>query len=314
MSTQSDCKFCRTTPNAGEPSSCQTLEQAYEQTPERPCGCPWFDQEDRKRNPKSAVPESVRDAQCTLTSGSGANMVDRMTPEQVADWRDEGNCNAGAAAQCAQQTRMPDEEAMRRLSANELACYHWPEDTAEHRALRAAFMDGAAITPAQCAPQPSGERCECEGCDGSGVDNYHQTWPGTARCRYCNGTGTEPAVSCAAREALEKIASISGGFPAPEGERPIAGLVSFKRITEIARAAIATLPAAGGEASKREAEIVERCAAEARKVAVEMVNSLATPPNIRGLGPDDSHLRYGHKVAFIIETAIRASLSLRKDG
>jgi hypothetical protein len=31
-----------------------------------------------------------------------------------------------------------------RLSASELACYRWPEDTAEHRALRAAFMDGAA--------------------------------------------------------------------------------------------------------------------------------------------------------------------------
>lgn len=31
-----------------------------------------------------------------------------------------------------------------RLSASEAACYRWPEDTAEHRAMRAAFMDGAA--------------------------------------------------------------------------------------------------------------------------------------------------------------------------
>jgi hypothetical protein len=31
-----------------------------------------------------------------------------------------------------------------RLSASELACYCWPDDTAEHKALRAAFMDGAA--------------------------------------------------------------------------------------------------------------------------------------------------------------------------
>jgi hypothetical protein len=31
-----------------------------------------------------------------------------------------------------------------RLSASELACYRWPDDTAEHRMLRAAYMDGAA--------------------------------------------------------------------------------------------------------------------------------------------------------------------------
>jgi hypothetical protein len=30
------------------------------------------------------------------------------------------------------------------LSASELACYRWPEDTAEHRAMRSAFMEGAA--------------------------------------------------------------------------------------------------------------------------------------------------------------------------
>jgi len=39
----------------------------------------------------------------------------------------------------------PDEaQNMARLSASEVACYRWPEDTTEHRALRAAFMDGAA--------------------------------------------------------------------------------------------------------------------------------------------------------------------------
>jgi hypothetical protein len=42
---------------------------------------------------------------------------------------------------------MPD---MARLSASEVACYRWPEDTAEHRAMREAFCDGAAhIAPAQ---------------------------------------------------------------------------------------------------------------------------------------------------------------------
>lgn len=30
------------------------------------------------------------------------------------------------------------------VSASEVACYRWPEDTAEHSALRAAFVDGAA--------------------------------------------------------------------------------------------------------------------------------------------------------------------------
>ena len=33
---------------------------------------------------------------------------------------------------------------MARLSASEIACYKWPEDTREHKALRAAFMEGAA--------------------------------------------------------------------------------------------------------------------------------------------------------------------------
>lgn len=40
-------------------------------------------------------------------------------------------------------------EDMARLSASEYACYRWPEDTAEHRAMRAAFMDGAAHVAVQ---------------------------------------------------------------------------------------------------------------------------------------------------------------------
>jgi hypothetical protein len=36
------------------------------------------------------------------------------------------------------------QEDMARLSASEVACYRWPEDTAEDRAMRAAFCDGAA--------------------------------------------------------------------------------------------------------------------------------------------------------------------------
>ncbi len=39
---------------------------------------------------------------------------------------------------------VPLSEAMVRLSASEVACYRWPEDTVEHRALRAAYINGAA--------------------------------------------------------------------------------------------------------------------------------------------------------------------------
>lgn len=37
------------------------------------------------------------------------------------------------------------EATMRALSASEIACYKWPDDTPEHRALRAAYVE-AAIT------------------------------------------------------------------------------------------------------------------------------------------------------------------------
>lgn len=37
-------------------------------------------------------------------------------------------------------------EHMARLSASEVAGYRWPGDTVEHRAMRAAFLDGAAHT------------------------------------------------------------------------------------------------------------------------------------------------------------------------
>lgn len=33
---------------------------------------------------------------------------------------------------------------MQAFSASEAACYQWPEDTAEHKALRAAYIGGAA--------------------------------------------------------------------------------------------------------------------------------------------------------------------------
>lgn len=35
-------------------------------------------------------------------------------------------------------------DTMRAISASEIACYKWPENTPEHRQLRAAFVAGAA--------------------------------------------------------------------------------------------------------------------------------------------------------------------------
>jgi hypothetical protein len=37
------------------------------------------------------------------------------------------------------------EGAQRALSASEVACYRWPDDTPEHKALRQAFCEGAAL-------------------------------------------------------------------------------------------------------------------------------------------------------------------------
>lgn len=53
---------------------------------------------------------------------------------------------------------MTEDEAMRRLSANEVACYRWPDDTSEHKALRAAFMDGAVSAAPTTSPEPDAVR------------------------------------------------------------------------------------------------------------------------------------------------------------
>jgi hypothetical protein len=50
-------------------------------------------------------------------------------------------------------------EGLARLSASEVACYRWPEDMTEHRAMRAAFCDGA-IHITTLASSPMGGRWE----------------------------------------------------------------------------------------------------------------------------------------------------------
>jgi hypothetical protein len=237
MSTQSDCKFCRTTPNAGEPSSCQTLEQAYEQTPERPYGCPWFDQEDRKRNPKSAVPEPVRDAQTVPESGEAK-------PFGHFYWKSNGD-----------GTDSPD--------------FCQGEVPSHVRVAR-------GLTPLYTAP---------------------------------------PAVSCVAREVLEEA---DGCFEAALAEGWLDALASgnidairdiWNRRISYARhpiVAALSLPAAGGEASKREAEIVERCMKVIDDMRVSDAGNFSDPKYAGQRGKDRSDALYD------VYHAIRASL--RKDG
>lgn len=43
-----------------------------------------------------------------------------------------------------QRNEKPTEADMRAFGASHIACYKWPDDTPEHRALRAAYIEGAA--------------------------------------------------------------------------------------------------------------------------------------------------------------------------
>lgn len=61
-----------------------------------------------------------------------------------------------AALTAAAQAGKSTESDMRAFGASEAACYHWPEDTAEHKALRAAYCRGAA----NCGGLREGERVE----------------------------------------------------------------------------------------------------------------------------------------------------------
>ena len=52
-----------------------------------------------------------------------------------------GECRA---ARLALEQNGPTEADMRAFSASDAACYRWPDDTVEHRALRSAYIAGAA--------------------------------------------------------------------------------------------------------------------------------------------------------------------------
>lgn len=48
------CKFCGCVASFDEPN-CLSVEQAYEQTEQRPFGCPWFDDLSRARFERRTV-------------------------------------------------------------------------------------------------------------------------------------------------------------------------------------------------------------------------------------------------------------------
>jgi hypothetical protein len=152
--------------------------------------------------------------------------------------------------------------------------------SADREALIAALVTTAPA--AQCAPQPSGEPVEGDMLIQRAIGRQE----GYSQCRQevlsalDSGVPRQslPAVSCAAREALEPSrgpdekrsfeSAVRGawgnpgyGFPQEAGEYVHSEVRTLWKVWQ-ARAAL-SLPAAGGEASKREAEIIERPSREA---------------------------------------------------
>jgi Lar family restriction alleviation protein len=152
---------------------------------------------------------------------------------------------------------------------------------------REAFVCGAEwarSVAAQCAPQPSGDAAremrltakELRATPGGGCDIIRQAIMWEAKAAELE-SASGSAVSCAAREALEEAVSwletikadtdypFDGDFTPPE-----------ERLIPRLQKVLATLPAAGGEASKREAEISEdelarqwRCKWAAKHISFE---------------------------------------------
>lgn len=74
-----------------------------------------------------------------------SDLIERLE-EYNKDWRTRAGSAkevAEAIAEIKHLRRNLHNEQMASLSASEAACYRWAEDTDEHRALRAAFTDGA---------------------------------------------------------------------------------------------------------------------------------------------------------------------------
>lgn len=54
-------------------------------------------------------------------------------------------------------------------------------------------------------------RPRCDECNGSGVNNADQLWPGRAACRYCSGTGADPDTLPRHANAGRYLAEINDG-------------------------------------------------------------------------------------------------------
>ena len=83
--TQHTCNFCGCVESVGaDEPNCSTLAQAYEHTPTRPYGCPWFDKDSREQHPKPTIPVSEN-------HGGFANEAEGYAASlrQQATWIDE---------------------------------------------------------------------------------------------------------------------------------------------------------------------------------------------------------------------------------
>jgi hypothetical protein len=151
------------------------------------------------------------------------------------------------------------------------------------------------ISAAQCAPQPSGER-EID----PFLEKLLAKWEAHSVMVFGTSKTTDviaaairaaitplPAVSCAAREALAEKINLAYLLTINAGGPTERHLTSEEFATVLAAL---SLPAAGGEASKREVEIIERCASEAFFVLASVVIS------------DDG----GNQLADHVASAIRA--------
>lgn len=65
------CEYCGTVPNASDPHSCRSYQEAVTVTASRPGGCPWFDADSRKR----------------FLKGAPKVIPKGMTPVYVKQWR-----------------------------------------------------------------------------------------------------------------------------------------------------------------------------------------------------------------------------------
>jgi hypothetical protein len=101
---------------------------------------------DRETIARIIDPELFEKYDLEFASGRSAQNGRNWADVCYGKKRDATLAKADAILSLPVQPGAGERENFARLSASEVACYRWPEDTVEHRAMRAAFMDGAAHT------------------------------------------------------------------------------------------------------------------------------------------------------------------------